>query len=107
MPQHLVEVEEIRAVFLDRLRGTVGDPGVGKEAELLRPDAMTVPRQRPCEVRDHVVDDVAIRVMDGGAEIAGRSALDRLLAAGERDPYRRMRALERTRPDGDILERPE
>ena len=99
MPEHVVEVEEVRPVFVDRLGAAVGDPGFGHHADLVRVDAVAILGELLAEIRDHVLHHAGMRMVDRGAEIARRRALDRLLRAGERDPHRRMRLLIGPRPD--------
>src|SRR6516162_3584985 len=68
---------------------------------------MAVPRLGLGEIAGDVLEYAALECRNDGAEIMLAGPLDRLLAAGERDPNRRMRTREGPRPDGDVFVGPE
>jgi hypothetical protein len=107
MPQHIVEIEKVRRVFVERLRAVLRHPRVGHHADLVGPEQIAVLAELPAEIRDHVLHHAAMRVMDRGAEVTSGRAFDRLLRARERNPHRRVRRLIGPRPDRDILVFPE
>ena len=106
MPERVHEIEIVRPVFLQRRGLVVGDERVGEEAQVLRRDGVAVLGELLCEIADDVLGQPALEVRQHGGEIVLAGPLDGLLAAGERDPHRRMRLLVGPRPDRDVLHRP-
>ena len=107
MPQGLHEVEIVFSVLAQRRVDVVGDICVGEQAQLVRRNPVPAFRQLFAEIGDDVPGHAGVASGHHGAEIVFARELDRLPAPRERYVDWRMRLLERSRPDGNVLVFPE
>src|SRR5581483_8141438 len=105
--ERAVEIEEIGTVLLDRLCLAVGDIGADRYRKMIGCDAPAMMREAIGEMADDVVLKPARREArrDRGVVLGGE--VDRLLAADDGDPDRRVRLLHRAWPDRHVLVGPE
>jgi hypothetical protein len=105
--QRAIEIQVIRRILAHRLRLAVGDVDHFQQRQVLRRNRVAVLAQAFRVVADHVLAHAERAAAGRDVDVVPRRPIHGFLAGEHWHPNRRMRALQRPRPDGDVVIAPE